>query len=114
MNGMVLNPGYTGSRGTFALSSSYRKQWVGIKGAPEIETFSVHAPLKSDKVALGLMAFNESIGVKKTTGVFANYAYHIHAGSGRLSFGFAIMVMLPSKFLFTHSRASRKSSFSRS
>jgi len=53
MNGMVLNPGYTGSRGTFALSSSYRKQWVGIAGAPEIETFSVHAPLKSDRVALG-------------------------------------------------------------
>jgi len=87
MNGMVLNPGYTGSRGTFALSSSYRKQWVGIEGAPEIETFSAHAPLKGDRVALGLMAFNESIGVKNTTGIFANYAYHIHAGTGRLSFG---------------------------
>lgn len=87
MNGMVLNPGYTGSRGTFALSSSYRKQWVGIEGAPEITTFSAHAPLKNDKVALGLLVFNESIGIKNTTGIFANYAYHIHAGSGRLSFG---------------------------
>lgn len=87
MNGMVLNPGYTGSRGTFALSSSYRKQWVGMEGAPEITTFSAHAPLKNDKVALGLLVFNESIGIKNTTGIFANYAYHIHAGSGRLSFG---------------------------
>ncbi|GAG87401.1 unnamed protein product, partial [marine sediment metagenome] len=75
MNGMMLNPGYTGSRGTFTLSSSYRKQWVGIEGAPEIATFSVHAPLKNDRVAIGLLVFNESIGIKNTTGVFANYAY---------------------------------------
>ncbi len=86
-NGLALNPAYTGSREALSLSLLYRKQWVGFEGSPETKTFSAHAPLKNDRVALGLMVFNENFAATSYTSAFANYAYRIRLGAGKLSFG---------------------------
>lgn len=86
-NGLALNPAYTGSREALSLSLLYRKQWVGFDGSPETKTFSAHAPLKNDRVALGLMVFNENFAATSYTSAFANYAYRIRIGAGKLSFG---------------------------
>lgn len=86
-NGLALNPAYAGSKETFAASLVYRQQWYGFDGAPKTQVFSAHAPLKSDRVGLGLLAYNDTYGVTQNTGVFANYAYRIHLKKGVLSLG---------------------------
>ncbi len=86
-NGLAFNPAYAGSSEAFAASLVYRQQWTGFDGAPKTEVFSAHAPLKSDRVALGLLAYHDAYGVTNNTGVFANYAFRIHLKKGILSLG---------------------------
>lgn len=86
-NGLVLNPAYAGTRGVLSALMSYRIQWIGTKGSPLIQSLSFHAPMKNDKVALGLMAQFMQYGATKSTSIYANYAYHIRLKRGKVSFG---------------------------
>lgn len=86
-NGLALNPAYAGSKEAFTASLVYRQQWAGFDGAPKTQVFSAHAPMKSDKVALGLLVYNDSYGITRNTGIFANYAFRIHLKKGILSLG---------------------------
>jgi type IX secretion system PorP/SprF family membrane protein len=86
-NGLMINPAYTGSREVMSTFLSYRMQWMGTKGSPVIQSVSLHTPMKNDKVALGLMAQFMQFGFTKSTSIYANYAYHIRFGKGKLSFG---------------------------
>jgi len=60
---------------------------MGTKGAPVLQTISLHTPMKNDKVALGLKARFMQYGVTKSASVFAVYAYHIKLARGKLSLG---------------------------
>lgn len=86
-NGLMINPAYTGTRGSLSTFLSYRKQWIGTPGSPVIQSVSLHTPMKNDKVALGLMAQFMQYGATRSTSIYANYAYHIKMGKGKLSFG---------------------------
>lgn len=86
-NGMVINPAYTGSRGTLSTLFAMKKQWAKVEGAPTVQAASIHAPLKNDKVALGLMYSRNSYGITIDQSVYVTYAYHIHFQKSRLSFG---------------------------
>lgn len=86
-NGLMINPAYTGSRGALSTFMSYRMQWMGTSGAPVIQSVSLHTPMKNDKVALGVMAQFMQFGLTKSTSIYANYAYHIKLGKGKISFG---------------------------
>src|SRR5512140_60766 len=86
-NGLVINPAYAGTRGVLSSSLSYRMQWMGTKGSPLLQSLSFHAPMKNDKVALGLLAQFMQYGATKSTSIYANYAYHIQLKRGKLSFG---------------------------
>ena len=86
-NGLVINPAYTGSREALSAFLSYRMQWMGTKGAPVIQSISLHSPMKNDRVALGLKAQFMQFGVTKSTSVYASYAYHVRVRNGKLSFG---------------------------
>lgn len=86
-NGLVINPAYAGSRDALAANINYRHQWVGFDGAPVTQTISVHAPLKRRKLGLGLVLYNDKIGVSNETGVFSNYSYRIKFRNGKLAFG---------------------------
>jgi len=86
-NGLMINPAYTGSRGALSGFMSYRMQWMGSSGAPVIQSVSLHSPMKNDKVAFGIMAQFMQFGTTKSTSIYASYAYHIHLGTGKLSFG---------------------------
>src|SRR5690606_33138222 len=80
LNGLVINPGYTGSREVFTANALYRNQWVGFDGAPVTQVVSVHAPLKNKSIALGILFKNEKVGVSNTTGITGNVAYRIFMG----------------------------------
>lgn len=86
-NGLIINPAYAGTRGAMSSFLSYRMQWMGTSGAPVIQSLSLHTPLKNDRVALGLMAQFMQYGYTRSTGIYADYAYHIRVGNGKVSFG---------------------------
>ncbi|MBL7952723.1 MAG: type IX secretion system membrane protein PorP/SprF [Flavobacteriales bacterium] len=86
-NGLVINPAYAGSRDALAANLTYRHQWVGFDGAPVTQMLSVHAPMGRRKLGLGLLVYNDRIGVSQETGLFSNYAYRIRFRKGKLAFG---------------------------
>jgi type IX secretion system PorP/SprF family membrane protein len=87
LNPLTINPAFAGSRGALNIAAFYRRQWVGITGAPETMTFSMDAPLNDEKIGLGLIIVNDKIGVTKETQFMSNYAYKIKIKDGVLSFG---------------------------
>jgi type IX secretion system PorP/SprF family membrane protein len=86
-NGLLINPAYAGSRGALSTFLSYRMQWMGISDAPVFQSVSLNAPMKNDKVGLGLMAQFMQFGFTKSQSIYASYAYRISFGKGKLSFG---------------------------
>lgn len=91
-NGLLINPAYAGSREVLSVFLSGRQQWAGIDGAPRLETISIHSLMKNDRVGLGFsgqfMQYGDAqYGISKYTSLYADYAYHLHLGKGRLSLG---------------------------
>src|SRR5512133_995525 len=86
-NGLLINPAYAGSRGSLSTFLSYRMQWMGIPDAPVFQTISLNAPMKNDKVGLGIMAQFMKFGFTKSQSIYASYSYNISLLKGRISFG---------------------------
>ena len=86
-NGLLINPAYAGSRDALAANLTHRQQWVGFEGAPVTQILSVHAPVNRRKVGLGLMLYNDRVGVSNETGLFSNYAYRMRFRDGKLALG---------------------------
>lgn len=87
LDGLVINPAYTGTREALTASLSIRRKSLNFEGAPTMGTFSLHSPLKNDRIALGLMSHYQTYGVTKKASVFATYAFHIKTDKGRWSLG---------------------------
>ena len=83
-NIFAINPAYAGSRDVISATALHRKQWVNTPGSPRTTTFSVDAPFKNEKIGLGLMVFNDKIGIANTTGLNVGYAYRIRLTKGTL------------------------------
>jgi type IX secretion system PorP/SprF family membrane protein len=79
-NHLALNPAYAGKDGFLTGTLIYRKQWVGIAGAPETASFAMHAPSRNDRHGYGIQLVNDQIGVTRNTSVNLNYAFRIHMG----------------------------------
>jgi type IX secretion system PorP/SprF family membrane protein len=84
---LAVNPAYAGSRDALTLTLLHRSQWVGFKGAPQTQTFTMHTPLKRDDMGIGLSVVNDRIGPVSTTSFFGDYAYKIPLSKGKLSMG---------------------------
>jgi type IX secretion system PorP/SprF family membrane protein len=87
LNPITINPAFAGNRGALNLSAFYRKQWVGIQGAPETMTLAADAPVLGNKVGLGLVLMTDKIGVTRDTYITTNYSYILNIGEGNLAFG---------------------------
>lgn len=86
-NGLAINPAYTGSHEMLSVGISHRTQWVGFEGAPSYNIAGIHTPFKNTRMGMGLLIMNESIGLRKYTGIYLNYAYRIKLGTGKLALG---------------------------
>lgn len=87
-NTLAVNSGYAGSRDALTITGLHRSQWVNFPGAPTTQTLTLHAPIKNDKLGLGLSVLNDKIGPTNTTAIYADFAYKIPVGEkGKLSFG---------------------------
>lgn len=86
-NGLALNPAYAGSHEVVSMTAIGRQQWGGLNGAPSTQTFSVHSPIKSNRVGVGLVLLRDQIGITEQYNATASYAYRIPMDRGKLSMG---------------------------
>jgi type IX secretion system PorP/SprF family membrane protein len=87
-NTLSINPAYAGSRDALTVSALHRSQWVGFKGAPTTQTITMHSPIVSKHIGVGLSVTNDKIGPINNTGVFANFAYIMNLSKkSKLSLG---------------------------
>ena len=84
LNPLTINPAFAGRRGALNIAAFYRRQWVGIPGAPETMTLAVDAPFMDGKLGLGLTVINDKIGVTKQTLFKSSYSYKVRIGKGNL------------------------------
>lgn len=89
-NGLLINPAYAGSKDYVSTTLLYRKQWAGLEGAPNTQAVSIHGPVKSKKLGLGLFLLNDRIGVTGQTDLYGSIAYHLPLSGAKLSFGLQI------------------------
>lgn len=93
LNPLSVNPAFAGNRGALNIAAFYRRQWVGIAGAPETSTLALDAPLLDSKLGLGLIISSDKIGITKGTRFMSNYAYRMNIGDGNLSLGLGAGVL---------------------
>jgi type IX secretion system PorP/SprF family membrane protein len=87
-NMLPLNPAYAGSQEYLSLTTTFRKQWLNMDGAPSTQTFSAHSPIKNKNIALGFSAVHDKIAVTSKTGFYGVYAYRINFNNkSKLSLG---------------------------
>lgn len=87
-NTMAVNPAYAGSTGTLEATLLHRSQWVGIDGAPQTQSFSMHSPLRNEMLGVGLSIVNDKIGPSNELYMDGNFSYSIPLGyDKRLAFG---------------------------
>lgn len=95
-NGLALNPALAGSYETFNAQLLYRMQWQGLEGAPRTQIGSVDGVItQSNSMGWGLSVVGEQMGLMKTVGAYASYAYRIRLNEldDRLSLGLSAGAM---------------------
>jgi type IX secretion system PorP/SprF family membrane protein len=87
-NTISINPAYAGSRETLSLVGLHRSQWIGLDGGPTTQTFSIHSPLRNEKVGLGLSFINDELGFENFTYIYGDFSYTIQVSEKtKLAFG---------------------------
>lgn len=91
-NGYFLNPFFynpaAAATDRLQINGGYRKQWVGVDGAPTITSLTATTLLNDSRVGVGLKASSISRGFLKSTDVSLTYAYGIPLNlTNRLFFG---------------------------
>jgi len=82
-----INPAYAGSKESLSGGVLFRKQWVGIEGAPTTGTFFINSPVGKN-VGLGLSIINDKIGPVEETNFYTDFSYTLNlGGDNKLAFG---------------------------
>lgn len=77
-NTLMVNPGYAGSRDALTITALHRSQWVDFKGAPMVQSLTIHSPFKNEHIGVGLSVMNDKIGPTNRTSIFADFAYRMN------------------------------------
>jgi type IX secretion system PorP/SprF family membrane protein len=87
-NTLSINPAYAGSRDALTLTALHRSQWVNFKGAPMTQTLTLHSPIASKNIGLGLSLSNDKVGIVNNTSAFFSFAYKMQlTPKSKLSLG---------------------------
>lgn len=76
-NTLMVNPGYAGSRDALTITGLHRSQWVDFKGAPVVQSLTMHSPFKNEHFGVGLSILNDKIGSSNRTSIFGDFAYRM-------------------------------------
>ncbi len=80
-NGLALNPAYSATDEALTITSLYRQQWVGLKGAPNTQTLSIHTPVGESNTSVGASIIRDQIGeVITEKGVYLTVAQRVPVG----------------------------------
>lgn len=80
-NTLAYNPAYAGSAGAFDLNILHRHQWWGFgPNAPMTQNLTLHSPLPSKNIGLGLNMTFDRIAVSRSLDFFPTFAYRIKFG----------------------------------
>lgn len=87
-NTMTVNSAYAGSTGSLEAVLLHRSQWTGIDGAPQTQAFTIHSPLRNERVGLGLSLVNDKLGPSSELYLDANFSYTVALSQEtKLAFG---------------------------
>lgn len=89
LNDFILNPAVAGTKNYIPINLNFRRQWVGIDGAPVTQTLSAHGYLGKN-VGFGGYFFNDVTGPSRRTGMNFSFSYHLKLSqdySKKFSFG---------------------------
>ncbi|MWB93191.1 type IX secretion system membrane protein PorP/SprF [Flavobacterium sp. GA093] len=87
-NTININPAYAGSRGVMSIFALHRSQWIGLDGAPETNTVSIHTPINNSNLGLGFSLVNDKIGPTNENDFSVDISYSIPTSETyKLSFG---------------------------
>ena len=76
-NTISVNPAYAGSREALNITVLHRNQWAGLEGNPRTSTFSIHTPLKNEKIGVGLSYINDRLGFESTNYAYGDFSYTV-------------------------------------
>lgn len=76
-NTLAVNPAYAGSRDALSITGLHRSQWIGFEGSPVTQTLTVHTPILTKNIGLGMSLINDKIGPVNTTSLYFDFAYRI-------------------------------------
>jgi len=87
-NTIAINPAYAGTRGVVSIFGLHRTQWVGLDGAPVTNNVSIHTPISTSNIGLGLSFVNDRIGPVDENTISLDFAYRVQTSeNSTLSFG---------------------------
>lgn len=87
--GSYFNPAVAGHTSTIDATAIYRQQWLSINGAPQTFLVTGNMPMKflERTHGVGIVAFNESIGLFKRNIISGQYSYKKKLWGGYLGVG---------------------------
>jgi type IX secretion system PorP/SprF family membrane protein len=65
-NKLLINPAYAGYHDHVCASAIVREQWVGFEGAPRTQSLSIHGPLASQRIGIGMNLQRRTLGVSSS------------------------------------------------
>lgn len=87
-NTLAINPAYAGTRDALTVTGLSRMQWVSFDGAPVTQTLTLHTPIISQNIGLGVSVLNDKIGPTNNLSLYVDFSYKIKVSEkAHLSFG---------------------------
>ncbi|MBL7910482.1 MAG: type IX secretion system membrane protein PorP/SprF [Bacteroidia bacterium] len=77
LNEMAINPAVAGKDDFADVRSNNRYQWIGITDAPRTYMLTLHGPIKSKNMGIGMNLYTDIVGPTRRTGLNFSYAYHL-------------------------------------
>lgn len=105
LNPYLLNPAFAGNKEQAEAFVHYRKQWVGLPGAPETQMITIDGPLSQEKVGLGAMFYNNAHYIMGRTGGMLTGSYEARLNQ-RQTLGFGLSIgFMQNRIFFDRIRA---------
>ncbi len=89
-NTLEINPAYAGFKESMQFTAIFRKQFNGIKDAPQTGMISFDMPIGTTQLGVGLKLVDDKFSVSHTMGAQGSMSYHIDGDNSRLSFGLQV------------------------
>ena len=86
-NMSAINPAYAGSKENMTGGLLFRRQWVGLDGAPSTGTFFLNTPVGKN-VGVGVSLVSDKIGPVEENNITGDFSYTLNlGGEHRLALG---------------------------